>query len=429
MMLDLPAHARAALLQGPFLAWDLAVYLLRWRGDRSPARRATLLRYFTAEDLEVGRAHLRRQNAIFPLARLLHYGFFAALLFGGLADRLENALLASCGGSWAIALPLFLLLLLAARLLLSLPLAAYAEFRVQREAGLSTVTVMLWLLDHLKSLLLGALLLCAVTFPLLALVHALPQRWPLPAAAVVLSLSAFLLWVKPWVIDPLFNRFAPLADPALAAEIRALAGRAGVGVDQVYVMDASRRSRALNAYFTGLGSSRRVVLFDTLVEACPPPETLSVVAHELGHWRGRHLLLGFLLEVVVVVVGLQLLAVGFWGNAAGRAFLGVGATSELAALVALPLLADLAGTIVAPVGAVMSRRLERAADRAALELAPVPAAFASLEQRLVRRAKVDLLQPRLVHWWYGSHPLPEERLALSPTTEGEPPVCARDEVC
>jgi STE24 endopeptidase len=412
-MLALPPLARAALLLGPFVAWDLAVYLLRRRGDRSPERRATLLRHFTEEDLATGRAHLRRQNQLVPLARLLHYGFFAALLFGGLAERFERTLLALVDGRWTLALPLFLLALLAARLLLSLPLAAYFELRVQRGAGLSTITVGLWLLDRLKTLLLGALLLCALTYPMIGLMRALPNRWPLPAAAVILAISAFLLWIKPWVVDPLFNRFVPLADPTLTAEIRALAARAGVSVDHVYVMDASRRSRTLNAYFTGLGSSRRVVLFDTLVEACPPPEVLSVVAHELGHWRGRHLLLGFLLEVVVVVVGLQLLALGFWDSAAGRAFLGVGAASLLAALVALPLLADLAGTLAAPVGAALSRRFERAADRAALALAPDRAAFVSLEQRLVRRAKADLLQPRLVHGWYGSHPLPEERIAAA----------------
>ena len=214
-MLDLGPPARAALLLGPFLLWDLAVYLLRRRGDRSPGRRAAVLRHFTEEGLAAGRAHLRRQNQLVPLARLVHYGFYGALLMGGLAVRLEGWLLEVCGGSWALVLPLFLLALLVARLALGLPIAAYAEFVIQRQAGLSTVTVRLWLLDRVKGLLLGWLLLCAVAYPLVGLVLALPRHWPLPAAAMVLALSAFLIWIKPWVIDPLFGRFTPLDEFAL----------------------------------------------------------------------------------------------------------------------------------------------------------------------------------------------------------------------
>jgi len=397
------------LLLAPFVAWDMAVYLMRERGDTTPERRAEILRYFTAEDIEIGRNHITRHNDLFPFYRLLFYSFYIVLLFGGLAARLESALLPMAAERWYLALPLFVLTVLAVRTLLYMPLSAYSEFVIQREAGLSTITVGLWLADRVKILLLNWLILSLVALPVIALVKALPQLWWLPASAVVLAISAFGIWISPWVIDPLFNKFTPLEDSELSGRIRATSAEAGLPVKQVYVMDASRRSLYLNAYFTGLANSRRVVLYDTLVRDCTNAEVLSVVAHELGHWKGRHILKGFLLETVGVLVGLWLL----WmlvGSGACRNFFGLPQSSSLVLIVLLPFMISLASTLSAPVVSAISRKFEREADRTALELTNEPQAFIELEKRLVRRAKADLLQSKVLHTFYGSHPLPEERI-------------------
>ncbi len=397
------------LLLAPFLAWDAAVYLMRERGDTAAVRRSEILRHFTEEDIEIGRSHTLRHNRLFPFYRFVFYAFYIALLFGGLAARAESALMPVTGGRWYLALPLFVLMLLAARTLLYMPLAAYSEFVIQRQAGLSTITVSLWLADRVKALLLNWVILSLVAYPVIALVKVLPQLWWLPASAVVLVISAFGIWISPWLIDPLFNKFTPLEDSELSGSIQALSAEAGLAVQQVYVMDASRRSRYLNAYFTGLANSRRVVLYDTLVRECENGEVLSVVAHELGHWKGRHILKGFLLETVGVFVGLWLL----WmlvGSGACRSFFGLPFSSSLVLVVLLPFLISLAGALSSPVVSALSRKFEREADRTALELTDEPQAFIQLEKRLVRRAKADLLGSKCLHTFYGSHPLPEERI-------------------
>lgn len=401
-----------ALVLGPLMAWDLVLFALRRRGDRSPARRSRLLRHFSEEDLTKGRTHVTKHNRLFLPSRGISYLGYGALLFGGAGPALERWSMNLSGGWWLSALAIFLGVVLFARALLTLPLGAYGEFVIERRFGLSTISPGTWLLDRVKQLLLGWLLLWLVTALFLGVVQALPRTWPLPAAGALLLLSAFGLWIKPWIIDPLFNSFTPLTGTALATKIRELSARAGLATEQVFVMDASRRARYLNAYFTGLGGSRRVVLYDTLVEACPEEEILSVVAHELGHWKRRHILKGFALQALGIAAGLLLLQI-LWDSPAGRDYFGLQEGSLLAALPLLSLLGSLTGTLTAPLGAAISRGFERESDRVALELTGDGPAFVSLERRLVREAQADLLGHRLLHFWYGSHPLPEERIAAA----------------
>jgi len=408
----MPKILLVILLLTPFVAWDVAVWVMRNRGDCSVERRTEILRHFTEEDIQRGRDHILRHNRLFPFYRMLFYAFYAALLFAGLAARLEGSLLGMVGGRWYLALPLFIFVLLSARTLLYMPLSAYSEFVIERELGLSTISVGLWLTDLLKSLLINWVIISLVAYPVLGLVKALPRVWPLPAAAVVLAISAFTIWISPWLIDPLFNKFTPVEDEELARKIRQTSAEAGLKVEQVYVMDASRRSLYLNAYFTGLGNSRRVVLYDTLIRECNTGEILSVVAHELGHWKAKHILKGFLLEAIGVFVGLWLL--WFLLNLeSARSFFGLSSPSSLVLLVLLPFLTSLAGTVSAPLVSAISRRFERQADRTALELTADPVAFIEVEKKLVRKAKADLLRHKLLHLFYGSHPLPEERIRMA----------------
>jgi STE24 endopeptidase len=398
----------AVLLLVPFVLWDVILYILRRRGDTSAARRGEVLRHFTEEDIAAGREQVKRRLVLYPLGRLLYYGVFGALLFGGLGARLEAVLL-QLAGHWALALPLYVLCILATWSLLQLPLAAASELYIERRAGLSTTTLGTFLADQAKGLVVGWILTTLVAFPVIGLLRWLPVWWPLPAAAALVAISAFAAWLSPWLIAPLFNKFYPLDDGELAEEVKALAARAGMKIPGgVLVTDASRRSTTLNAYFTGLGNSRRVVLFDTLVESCEADETLSTVAHELGHWKHHHIAKLFVLESLGAVVGLLLLELLL--ESPFRTSLGVPQPESLVFLVLVVFLASLAGVLTAPIGAAVSRRFERQADGLALDLTENPGAFIKLEKRLMRRAKADLLTPKLLHWMYGTHPLPEQRI-------------------
>ncbi len=406
----MPKLLLVIILLAPFVAWDAAGYIMRQRGDTSPERRAEVLRHFSEQQIDTGRDHLLRHNKLTPFYRVIFYLFYGLLLFAGLAGKLEISLLGLSSGRLWLALPLFVLVILLAQTLLYLPLSAYREFVIEREMGLSTITIGTWVADRVKSLAMNWVIVTLVAAPVLWLVRSLPGSWPLPAAGVILALSAFGIWISPWVIDPLFNKFTSLEDTHLEQDIRALSTDAGLSVDRVYVMDASRRSLYLNAYFTGMGNSRRVVLYDTLVKECTHDEIISVVAHELGHWKYRHITKGFLIEVLGVTAGLWLL---WWLlNSAGiRGFFGLASSGSLALIVLLPFLLSLTNTIFSPAISAVSRHFEHQADAASLELTSNPDAFISLEKRLVKHAKADLVRHPLLHTFYGSHPLPEQRIA------------------
>jgi len=292
-------------------------------------------------------------------------------------------------------------LVVAVSTLVRLPLAFWRGWLRERRWGLSTETLPGWLADQAKGLAVSIVLIAGAWASAVALARALPGWWALPGA-MALALGVLLLsFVAPVVLEPLFNRFRPLEDRALASELQALAKRAGVPVREVLLADASRRTTKVNAYVSGLGRTRRIVLFDTLLAGTDPQEVRLVVAHELGHWRDRHVA--------------KLTALGMAGAAAVVAILWsvlgtrVASPSELPLALLLVLALELA---VMPAGAALSRRWERAADRASLDLAQDPEAFARAHRELARRNVSDLEPPRLAYVLLFSHPTPPERLEL-----------------
>jgi STE24 endopeptidase len=194
--------------------------------------------------------------------------------------------------------------------------------------------------------------------------------------------------------------------------VRALAAKAGLPVDEVLEADASRRTTKANAYFTGLGRTKRIVLYDTLVKSAPPDEVRMVVAHEMGHWRHQHIWKGLALGAAAGFLG--------WGAAAwvlgwavGRQAFRLAGPSDLAglALVALVLLTLEAVTL--PIQTAISRAFEREADRASLELTEDPAAFIRGEVTLARTNLADLTPPRPIVWLLYTHPPVLERIAAA----------------
>ena len=234
-----------------------------------------------------------------------------------------------------------------------------------------------------------------------ALARALPGWWAVPAGAGLALAVLLLSFVAPVVLEPLFNRFRPLDDETLAASLHRLSERAGVPVREVLVADASRRTTKVNAYVSGIGRTRRVVVFDTLLEAADPAEVRVVVAHELGHRRDGHVLKLTLLAMAGAAGAVAVL----W------AVLGTRVADPQTLPEALLLLLAIELVVLAP-GAWLSRRFERAADRCSLELTEEPAAFARAHLELARRNLSDLEPPRLAYLLLFSHPTAPERLAL-----------------
>ena len=174
--------------------------------------------------------------------------------------------------------------------LLGLPFDLYRTFVIEKRHGFSTITLRLWLADRLKETALAALLMGALLSAFLVLLHAAPRTWWLWTWLVFASFQLLMLWLYPVAIAPLFNKYEPLRDDALKDAVVALMAKAGLRTRGVFQMDAGKRSRHTNAYFTGLGKSKRIILFDTLIASHGREEILSVLAHEIGHWKRRHIL-------------------------------------------------------------------------------------------------------------------------------------------
>ncbi len=212
-----------------------------------------------------------------------------AVLFSGVLPWAFGKFTANFGTSvWAMAS--FLLVTGIALSVLALPFAWYAQFKLEERFGFNTTTMKTWVVDRVKGFLLALLL----GYPLLALVLKLIEwtgaNWWLWAAAVVIAFQLLLLLIAPAIIMPLFNKFTPLPEGALRGRLFALAQRTNFPTRSIDVMDGSKRSRHSNAFFTGFGRFRKIVLFDTLVAQLNEPELESVLAHEIGHYKKRHVL-------------------------------------------------------------------------------------------------------------------------------------------
>ncbi len=337
--------------------------------------------------------------------------YLVLLLDLGLAAGVLAALAWSRLGAWlysgprglppAAAAAVYAAIVVTLSALVRLPLGAWRGWRRERRWGFSTQSLGGWLADQAKGLAVNVVLTAVAWTSAVALARALPGWWALPAGAALALAVLLLSFVAPVVLEPLFNRFRPLDDAGLAAQLLALAERAGVPVREVLVADASRRTTKVNAYVSGIGRTRRVVLFDTLLQAADPAEVRVVVAHELGHRRDRH------------VAKLTLLAMAGAGAAVAVLWAVLGTRVALPRTLPETLLLLLVLELAAlPAGAWLSRRWERAADRCSLDLTGEPDAFTRAHLGLARRNLAELEPPRLAYFFLFSHPAPPERLAL-----------------
>ncbi len=293
----------------------------------------------------------------------------------------------------------------------SLPLDAVGEQRA-RDVGLSTQTWGPWAVDVVKSAGVSAVFAGVGGALALALVRRFRRRWWIPGSAVVVGIGAITIWLFPVVIDPLFNNFDKLPRGELRSQVLELARRAHVDVGEVYRVDASRRTTALNAYVNGLGHSKRVVLYDNLINDLPRDQVLQVVAHELGHQHHDDLLRGLLWLALVAPAG-TLLAQRLSESIGRREGLGDPGTAPTAA--ALPAIALAVAIVSFGLGVAsnaLSREVEASADGFSLDLTRDPAAHIALERRLAITNLADPDPPRALQLLFGTHPTTRERIGI-----------------
>jgi STE24 endopeptidase len=342
-----------------------------------------------------------------------------SLLFSGVLPWAFGKFTAAFGTS-VLAMAGFLFAIGVALSMVSLPFAWYAQFKLEDRFGFNTTTLKTWVLDRLKGLLLAVLL----GFPLLALVLKVIEwtgpNWWIWAATVVIAFQLLLLLIAPVVIMPLFNRFTPLPDGSLRERLFALARRTDFPTRSIEVMDGSKRSRHSNAFFTGFGRFRKIVLFDTLVAQLAEPELESVLAHEIGHYKKRHVMKLLGVSIFGVFIGFAAVAWLARQHWFCRAFgfeyhAGFAAANVVPAMLLFGLLAGTISFWFSPLLHIWSRRFEYEADAFARATMGNKQPLIQALRKLTEKNLSNLTPHPLYSGFYYSHPtLLERERALQP---------------
>ena len=305
--------------------------------------------------------------------------------------------------------PLYFLLLALVFWLAELPFALYSTFVIEEKFGFNKQTFRSWCADQLKSGILVVLLSTIVITALLAFMGVVGAYWWIVATIFILGFQLTLVFLYPSFIAPFFNTFEPLAEGDLRDQVEQLCQDASFEMAGVFQMDGSKRSAHANAYFTGFGKAKRIVLFDTLIDALAVPEVVAVLAHEVGHQKCRHILKQFLLSAIITLLF-------FWALNALLHYtplyfaLGFGQPALYKSLVLFPLVFSPLSFFLTPLTAALSRRFEFEADGFAAELTGSVEELQSALQKLSSKSLSNLTPDKLYSRWYYSHPTLLERV-------------------
>ncbi|MFF5204762.1 M48 family metallopeptidase [Streptosporangium sp. NPDC000396] len=318
-------------------------------------------------------------------------------------------LLGRLKGPWWLRVLLGVLCVSAAVEILRWPLGMWSETYL-REFGLSTQNWLAWAVDRIKNIGIRTALTAIMVLAVVALARRY-RRWWIPAAIGAFVLTVVVSFAYPVLVEPIFNDFTPMPAGRLRDDLLAMADRDGVPVEDVLVADASRRTTALNAYVSGFGVTRRIVVYDTLLRA-PASEVELVVAHELGHAKAGDVLYGTLVGALGAACGACLLyLVTSWGPVRRRT--GIASAADPRAVGLIMGVLSLATVLSGPAQNLVSRHIEARADAHALDLTRDPATFISMQKRLAVTNISDLSPDCFEYVLYVSHPTAPERIAMA----------------
>ena len=401
------AAAAAAIVVVPFAAWQVVRAVLSYRGNRSAKARSAALQYFSEQDVAKGRKHAKAYLIPGLARRPMGLLFLWAAIFLGPARWMESAAV-SATSALPLQVAFFLAMFIGAHTAFFAPLSIYSGFVIGRRLGTLKQTFLQWLLFNAKGAAISFAISWGIFSTFLFIVRGYPSSWWVIVAAGLTFFTVLLMFLSPIVLAPIFYRFSRLERGDLRDRLLELCQKAGVKAQDVFIQHESKVSTHTNAYFTGIGKSRRIVLFDNLLSASSPDEIAAVVAHEAGHWSRRHILIGIGLSTASIFAG-SFLLFHLFGLRGTEDFFDT-SIRRLSVLPAVSLLTALAGTFIEPCAAAVSRALERQADALALELTGDAKAFITMQIKLVRENILDLLPHPLLVRLYATHPLALERI-------------------
>ncbi|MCK5241904.1 M48 family metallopeptidase [bacterium] len=348
------------------------------------------------------------KNRFSTITSLVSHAVLLLFLFAGGLNWYAQWI-AGLGLSFILSGILFFLVLTYAQTIINLPFSWYANFKLEAKYRFNTMTKKVWVGDIIKSLLIFTILLTILIAGGLLLVEKFPFTWWIWVWGFFLIFSVFIMYLSPYVLEPLFNKFTPIEKEELAEQIKQLLAKVNLRVNRVFQMDASRRSKHTNAYFTGIGKVKRIVLFDTLLEKMNDLEILAVLAHEAGHWKKKHVLKRLIFSEVLGILLIYLAFLVLQSNLLLDLFR-ISADSFYAKSMILGFLFSLLAFPFGPLMNAWSRKHERDADSFACQLT---GEVDGLSQALIKLSSDNLsnLHP---HPWYAafhySHPPVVERI-------------------
>lgn len=357
------------------------------------------------DELHKSTAYLKSSTYFSQINLLFDKTFLLIFLFSGLFvwvvdyASLYNSVLSGLVFFW---------ILMGAFFVIELPFSYYSTFVLEHKFGFNTSDISTWIKDKIKELLLGFILISILLLGIVLLVVFLPKIWWILSWLFVMIFSLVTMIIYPTVLVPLFNKLSPLEGP-LAEKIVDLAEKAGIKVKSIFVMDASKRTKHSNAFFAGLGSTKRIILYDTLVNSNTDDELLTILAHEMGHWKHKHILKMMISSQSLMLIGFYL-AWFFLNYEPMYSAFGLHGTPYYAGLFLIAVFADIPGFFISPITNFFSRKYEREADDFAIKLTGNKEAFTNALKKLSKENLANLFpHPFYVIWNY-SHPPIVERI-------------------
>jgi len=379
------------ILAGGFSALYLGSAL--YPGEINPA----VLRYFSLEQAQSARAYSFVPRIVFIASFVLQAAALGWLVFSRKGAEIARWLEKRSGGQYWKSIVMYSFLLWFFLRILRLPFTL-VNYYWHHAWGFSTQSLASWWLDYSKSATLDLFLSMSGVLLFFFILKHWPRLW------WVIGATLFALWLVlqtflwPVIVSPMFNNFEPVKDPAVLSMVQDLASKAGIQVDEVLVMDASRRTTMGNAYFSGLGTTKQIVIYDNLLENYPLDEVRAVLAHEMGHWQKGHIIQGLTLGILgsYFVWGLLAIFLRKIRPASGyyRPHLWAG----------LQLFLLLIMMVTNPLQNYISREMEKQADQVALELTEDPAVLVRLQINLTTTNLSDVSPPGFIVWYGYTHP-------------------------
>lgn len=350
---------------------------------------------------------------------VVHTAYSAVMIivfvFAGLIG-LYNNLLLSLNMPYLLNGVVFFGILFVAYTLLEIPLDLYQTFKIEKKYGFNTMTFKLWVIDLIKSLIVSVILISIITLCVLFVISYFSNSWWLVCWIVFFLFTIFLMYISPYVLEPLFNKFVKVDNEELIQSLKDVMAKAGIEVTKVLKMDASKRTKHTNAYFSGIGHVKRIVLYDTLLEQMDNDEIVSVIAHEAGHWKKKHIIKNIVIFEIISLVFFFIAYLLFSSNILLSLF-GVSFTHEVNLLMYCPvnlfLLYFIFGIVLFPLSPLlhsMSRKYEKEADSFAVNLVSTPKNLISALIKLSADNLSNLYPHPIYEFFHYSHPSILKRL-------------------